>query len=1025
MILDDGPGCSDLPGFIGDCPHEEVLEVFPNGLDPVDRSAVLAKSIEKRLDLVGVIGDEADASDITVCLAAGLWKFVDPGWRWSGTVDLVSPAVGRQVIDRALHGHLSLHEDGDAIADHLQFAQQVAVEEDRHALVPQFQQEVADFAAADWIHSIGRFIEDDQVRGVDQCLCEPDPLQHSLGITAKSLVCPLGHAHAIQQSARVLSPLRSVHTGHGPAELDDLSPGEVVGEVVVFGEVPDPCEGLLVSNGQSKECSFDLVGAYDGHEDLHEGRFAGTIGSQEAEDLAALDFHLHASKRQDPSTEGLSRVLDVDDVLGAGHDPGSTPGSGSVHNGPGSSCSRCGRYPPRVATRPLRNLREFLEALEQAGELHRVAEPVSPILEITEVADRHSKSPASLASSAAARFDPGHAHLGGKALLFEQVEGCDFPLAINIYGSYARTEMALGCHGEGGFDSIASRLEILSQPKPPSGLRDTIRMGRQFLPLLRAKPKMVRSAPCQQVVKLVEQDEVRLSRLPMLKCWPHDGDPAAVGIPFEQDGARDGGGRYITFAGVHTIHADDRNEDRPASHNIGTYRVQLLDDTRMCMHWHIHHDGAAHWRSWKAIGERMPVAICFGGESVLPYASTAPLPPGISELLLAGFLNGGGIPMARARTVPLRVPANSEIVIEGWVRTDAGGIGWDPRGDEPLGPGAAFEGPFGDHTGFYSMPDRYPVLEVTAVTHRRDAIFPATVVGIPPQEDYYLGKATERIFLPLLRTLVPDIVDYHLPMFGSFHQCVFVQVRKAYPLQARRVMHAIWGAGQMAWTKMIVVVDESVNVHDERAVLEAIARHAEFPRDLEIVNGPLDILDHSAPRLGAGGKMGIDATESIPGEEVGGVPVGSPPPARIDAVVSQLASLGDREGIAACHVPEWGLGRVVLAAVDASQPGRSSRAIESIFGVVDEGADLVIVVDGDVDPTDHERVLFMLCANMDPLRDRHDHDHRLGLDGTSKHEGPGRNEEPVRPWPPIIRMDPEVQSRVESRRGVFGLSSPG
>jgi 4-hydroxy-3-polyprenylbenzoate decarboxylase len=309
------------------------------------------------------------------------------------------------------------------------------------------------------------------------------------------------------------------------------------------------------------------------------------------------------------------------------------------------------------------------------------------------------------------------------------------------------------------------------------------------------------------------------------------------------------------------------------------YRVQLFGKRHLSMHWHMHHDGARHWRSWKAKGERMPVAIALGGESVMPYAATAPMPPGISEMLLAGFLNRGGIPLVDCRTVPLSVPANSEIVIEGYVSDQAGLIGFDPRlPGSTLGPGAVFEGPFGDHTGFYSLPDRYPLLEVTAITHRRNAVYPTTIVGLPPQEDYYLGKATERLFLPLLRTLIHDIIDYDLPMFGAFHNCVFVKIRKEYPLQARRVMHSIWGAGQMAWTKMIVVVDHDVDVHDQDAVLFHLCANCDPGRDVEVVNGPLDILDHAAPRLGAGHKIGFDATRKIPGEEVGGNPVRSWPP---------------------------------------------------------------------------------------------------------------------------------------------------
>ena len=265
--------------------------------------------------------------------------------------------------------------------------------------------------------------------------------------------------------------------------------------------------------------------------------------------------------------------------------------------------------------------------------------------------------------------------------------------------------------------------------------------------------------------------------------------------------------------------------------------------------------------------------MVLGGESVLPYAATAPLPPGISELIFAGFINQSSIKLVKCKTVDLHVPASAEIVIEGFVSTTAGGVGYDPRDpkSKPLDHDhEVFEGPFGDHTGFYSLPDRYPVFTVTAITHRTKPIYPTTVVGYPPQEDYYLGKATERIFLPLLQTLVPDILDYDLPMFGCFHNCAFIKIKKEYPLQARRVMHAIWGAGQMAWTKTIVVVDHDVDVHDHEAVLFHLLANFDPGRDIEVVNGPLDILDHAAPRLGAGSKAGVDATRKWPGEEVHG-----------------------------------------------------------------------------------------------------------------------------------------------------------
>ncbi|MEQ9453120.1 MAG: UbiD family decarboxylase [Phycisphaeraceae bacterium] len=542
---------------------------------------------------------------------------------------------------------------------------------------------------------------------------------------------------------------------------------------------------------------------------------------------------------------------------------------------------------------PHTNLQDFIEALDAAGELKRINPPVSPILEVTEITDRVSKSKAARASDHAKHFDPAQAGRGGHGLLFEDVEGAQMPLAMNLFGSYRRVEMAFGCE-QGGLEALAGKIADIVKPEPPTTLLAKMKKGLELAKIASLPPKVVRTGICQEVVR--QGDEIDLFELPIIKCWPGDGDPTSCGYPWtaEDSGTHAGQGRYITLAGIYTIHPDDagkpEGEPRP-SRNIGMYRAQLIDKNHTAMHWHVHHDGARHWRAWKEHNKQlgkpdagMPAAIVLGGESVLPYAATAPLPPGISELLMAGFLNGASIPLVRCKTIDLHVPANAEIVIEGYVSTEAGPIGFDPRvvrADgrvEELGPGAVFEGPFGDHTGFYSLPDRYPIFTVTAVTHRKSPIYPSTIVGLPPQEDYYLGKATERLFLPLLKTLIPDIEDYHLPMFGAFHNCAFVKINKSYPLQARRVMHAIWGAGQMAWTKSIVVVDHDVNVHDQEAVLFHIAANCDPGRDLEIVNGPLDILDHAAPRLGAGHKIGFDATKKWPGEECAGHAVRDFPP---------------------------------------------------------------------------------------------------------------------------------------------------
>ncbi len=409
------------------------------------------------------------------------------------------------------------------------------------------------------------------------------------------------------------------------------------------------------------------------------------------------------------------------------------------------------------------------------------------------------------------------------------------PVGINLFGSYERVRLALGCED---LEQLAERVQQLIKPEMPTTLMDKLKKIPELAKLASFPPKMVRTGICQQVV---HSDRVDLTRLPLIQCWPGDGVAGYCGKP---DGVTEGTGRYITLAGIYT--KDIETEER----NVGMYRVQLHDERTMAMHWHMHHDGARHFRRYAAAGKPMPLAIVLGGDSVLPYAATCPLPPDVSELLFAGFLKGSAIELVPCKSIPIEVPATAEIVIEGWV---------DPRD-------TLWEGPFGDHTGFYSVADRYPKFTVSAMTHRSDPVYPTTIVGLPPQEDYYLGKATERVFLPLLRVIVPDIIDYHLPMFGAFHNCVFVKIRKEYPYHARRVMHSIWGAGQMSMTKLIVVVDEDVNVHDEQDVLFHLCANVDPSRDLEQVTGPLDILDHAAVSYGGGGKLGIDATRKMAGE---------------------------------------------------------------------------------------------------------------------------------------------------------------
>ena len=389
---------------------------------------------------------------------------------------------------------------------------------------------------------------------------------------------------------------------------------------------------------------------------------------------------------------------------------------------------------------------------------------------------------------------------------------------------------------------------------------------------------------------------------------------------------------------------------------------------------------------------------------------------------MAGFLHGGGVKLADGVTVPIRVPANAEIVIEGFVRTDAGVIGWDPREtDEPLGEGAVFEGPFGDHTGFYSMPDRYPIVEVTAVTRREKAVYPTTIVGLPPQEDYFLGKATERLFMPLLQVLIPDIVDYDLPMFGAFHNCAVLQIRKAYPMQARRVMHAVWGAGQMAWTKNLIVVDEDVDVHDVDAVLAAASARCAPGRDIEMVTGPVDILDHAAARLGVAAKVGFDCTRTWPGEEIDARWELAGDRAALDEsvcdrIVEEVRGVG---GVSDAHM--HGATRWLFVQIEREANAGARRVLAEVLDRAGDDKDLpafVIAVSEGVNVRDRDAVLFHWCANADAGRDLvrargGGAMAPIAFDATTKDRGEGVTGQPVRAWPPIIEMDEATKRRVD------------
>jgi 4-hydroxy-3-polyprenylbenzoate decarboxylase len=447
------------------------------------------------------------------------------------------------------------------------------------------------------------------------------------------------------------------------------------------------------------------------------------------------------------------------------------------------------------------NLSDFVQLLERSGELKRITHPVKAELEIAEIADRVMK-------------------VGGPALLFEKVAGKNIPLLINAFGSMKRMAMALGVND---IDEIAKKISQLIQLQPPKTFKDKIHLAGELIKLAGLPPRIVNDGPCHEVI----QREPDLNILPVLTCWPEDAGP------------------FITLPMVFS------KDPLKGTRNVGLYRMQVFDARTTGMHWHLHKVGARHFQHRKNSVGKMELAVCLGGDPAMIYAATAPLPDQIDEILFAGFIRNRGVELTKAVTVDIEVPANTDIVIEGYV---------DPS--EPL----RREGPFGDHTGFYSLADDYPVFHVTCITHRKNPIYPTTIVGRPPMEDIYLGKATERLFLPLIRVTLPEVVDMNLPVHGVFHNLAIVSIKKEYPAHARKVMHALWGLGQMMFTKILIVVDHNVNIQDLSEVTWIVGNHIDPKRDMLFLDGPVDVLDHAAPRLGFGSKVGIDATRKWRGE---------------------------------------------------------------------------------------------------------------------------------------------------------------
>ncbi len=601
-----------------------------------------------------------------------------------------------------------------------------------------------------------------------------------------------------------------------------------------------------------------------------------------------------------------------------------------------------------------RDLREFISELEKGDELLRIKAPVSAYLEITHITDLMCKSPG-----------------GGKALLFENVEGFQYPVLTNAYGSNRRICMALGVSH---LDELGERLQKLIEMPLPAGLKGHLELLPLALDVFRSFPRSHKNKPpCQEIV--MEGADVNLNRLPVLHCWPQDGGP------------------FITLPLVIT------KSLKTGKRNVGMYRLQVFDSRTTGMHWHVHKDGSHYFQEYKKAGKRMPVAVAIGTDPATTYAATAPLPRGVDEMLLAGFIRRKPVPLAKCLTVPLEVPAYSEFVLEGYV---------DPEETRP-------EGPFGDHTGYYSLVDDYPVFHVTAITHRKNPIYFATVVGRPPMEDCYLAKATERLFLPMLKAVFPEINDYWLPWEGVFHNITVISMEKEYPGHALKLMNGLWGQGQMSFSKALVFVDSHVDLGNPAMLIRHLLNTVDIKKDIYLSEGILDVLDHSAPNPLVGGKIGIDGTGRLKGE--------TPRDKNVNTKNSDISSETEKiknltPGVTNLHVPFSDTANVaVLVNVSKTKTQRGQQIAEALLEFQIELPNIYILFDNNINLKDYSLVAWKLFNNVDPKRDIYFFGEKMVIDATKK----GPEDGHLRPWPDDIVMDRQVVEKVASRARELGI----
>lgn len=601
------------------------------------------------------------------------------------------------------------------------------------------------------------------------------------------------------------------------------------------------------------------------------------------------------------------------------------------------------------------NLQAFIKSLESAGELVRINEYVSPHLQITEIADRMSKN-------------------NGKALLFEN-NGTEFPLLINAMGSEKRMCMAIGVQT---LDETAQQIEKLM-----AGLmspRDSFISKLSLLPTLAEVAAFMPGhkkgkGACQEVV----MEKPDLSKLPVLTCWPHDGGP------------------FITLPVVHTRHPET------GVRNIGMYRMQVFSPDTTGMHWHLHKNSAAHFREYKRLGLRMPVAVALGGDPVYTYCATAPLPENIDEYMLAGFLRKKKVELVKCLTSEIEVPSDADFIIEGYV---------DPAEDLIL------EGPFGDHTGFYSLADYYPKFHVTCITHRKDAVYPTTIVGIPPQEDKWLGKATERIFLPLIKlSMLPEILDMVMPDEGVFHNIVLVKIRKTYPGQAQKVMNSLWGAGQMMFNKILLVTDADIDLNDSKAVAELICAKVHPVEDIIFNRGPVDVLDHSSSRFALGSKLGIDVTAKLPSE----TDFENPHEFNFDPSHLMLKELSCNFSLTENQLP------VLIIGINKLQVNQRVLHQQLYEAGALHGINWVVYVDPEAAGILIPDIVWLVANNIDPIRDCCYARDKKGLDVMPMAvDGTGKSlaaDGFKRQWPNVLAMDDRTIEEVDSKWAKLGLGA--